>query len=84
MTQINLNLPDEIMDYLQQEADKRSISLDEVVSEVLTDYFEEPTHEELLAGLQRSLKQVLTGEYRSARDFLDELDTQDPNHADSR
>ncbi len=71
---VKLNVSEEVMVYLQREAARRQIALDEVVSDVLADYFDDPTHEELLAGLKRSLEQVLAGDYRPAREFLDELD----------
>ena len=54
------------------------------MSEVLADYFDEPTHEELLAGLERSLKQVIAGDYRPAREFLDEIDNEARHDADYR
>jgi hypothetical protein len=72
---VKLKLSDEILAYLQREAKKRQVPFDDVVSDVLTNYFDEPTHEELLAGLKRSLEQVLAGEYRPAREFLDEIVT---------
>ena len=82
--EIKLNLSDETLAYLQREATNRKVALDEVVSEVLADYFDEPTHEELLAGLERSLKQVIAGDYRPAREFLDEIDNEARHDADYR
>lgn len=78
--EIKLKLSDEVLAYLQRESKNRKVPLDDVVSDVLADYFEEPTHEELIAGLKRSLEQVLAGDYRPAREFLDEID----NDADKR
>lgn len=77
---IKLKLSDEVLAYLQRESQDRKVPLDDVVSDVLTDYFDEPTHEELIAGLKRSLEQVIAGDYRPAREFLDEID----NDADKR
>lgn len=80
--EVKLKLSDEVLSYLQRESQNRKIALDEVVSDVLADYFDEPTHEELLAGLERSLKQVVAGDYRPAREFLDELDNEAGHDAD--
>lgn len=73
---VKLKLPNEILEYLQCESNNRQISLGDVVSTVLIDYFDEPTHEKLLAGLRHSLEQVVAGEYRPACDFLDEIDSE--------
>lgn len=81
---VKLHVSDEVMAYLQHEAENRKVSLDEVVSAVVADYFEEPIREELLAGLKRSLEQVIAGDYRPAREFLDEIDNQVSDDADSR
>jgi len=80
--EVKLKLSEEVLEYLQRESQNRKIALDEVVSDVLADYFDEPTHEELLAGLERSLKQVVAGDYRSAREFLDEIDNEAGHDAD--
>lgn len=80
--EVKLKLSEEVLEYLQRESQNRKIALDEVVSDVLADYFDEPTHEELLAGLERSLKQVVAGDYRPAREFLDELDNEAGHDAD--
>lgn len=80
---VKLNVSEEVMMYLRSEAERRKVALDEVVSEVLTDYFDDPTQEELLAGLRRSFEQVLAGDYRPAREFLDELDNETTNNADN-
>jgi predicted transcriptional regulator len=71
---VKLKLSDEVMKYLQREASHRNMPFDDVVSDVLADYFDESSHEELLAGLKRSLEQVVAGDYRPAREFLDEID----------
>lgn len=80
--EVKLKLSDDVLAYLQRESKNRKVALDEVVSNVLADYFDEPTHEELLTGLQRSLKQVVAGDYRPAREFLDEIDSEAAHDAD--
>ena len=74
--EVKLRLSNDVLAHLLRESHNRKIALDEVVSDVLADYFDEPTHEELLDGLQRSLKQVIAGDYRPAREFLDEIDNE--------
>ena len=80
---VKLNVSEEVIAYLRREAERRKVALDEVVSEVLTDYFDDPTHEELLAGLKRSFEQVLAGDYRPAREVLDEIDSETDDNADN-
>jgi len=70
---VKLKVSDEMLEYLQREAGNRRISLDAVVSAVLEDYFDDPTEEEILASLKRSMEQVLAGEFRPAHDVLDEI-----------
>lgn len=74
--EVKLRLSNDVLAHLLRESHNRKIALDEVVSDVLADYFDEPTYEELLAGLQRSLKQVIAGDYRPAREFLDGIDNE--------
>lgn len=74
--EVKLNLSDKVLDYLRRESQSRNLPLDEVVSDVLADYFDDPTHDDLLAGLERSLKQVIAGNTRPAREFLDEIDSE--------
>lgn len=72
--ELRLNLSEEVLAYLQHEAIRRKVSLDVVVSEVLADYFDDPTEEEILAGLRRSMEQALAGKGRPAREVLDEIE----------
>lgn len=72
--ELKLKLSDEILEYLQREAQQRQLSLDTVVSAVLEDYFDEPSDEEILVGLRRSMQQALAGNFRPAREVLDEID----------
>jgi hypothetical protein len=55
---VTLKLSDEVLAYLQRESHQRKVAFDDVVSEVLADYFDEPTPEELMAGLKRGLQQI--------------------------
>lgn len=70
---VKLTLSDEIMEYLLREAENRKVSLDKVVSEVVEAYFDDPTREELLAGLRTALLDVVAGNTHPARELLAEL-----------
>ena len=72
--EFNLNLSDEVMGYLQREAGHRNISLDDVLSDVVADYFDDPTKEEILASLKRGMEQALAGNVRPAHEVLDEIE----------
>lgn len=76
MTTVNVKLKvsDEVLEYLQRESGNRQISLDAVVSAVLEDYFDDPNEDQILAGLQRSMEQVLAGAFRPAHDVLREME----------
>jgi predicted transcriptional regulator len=70
---VRLKLSDEVLEYLQRESENRRVPLDDVVSDVLADYFEEPTKEEILAGIRQSMLDVLAGNVRPADEVLAEL-----------
>ena len=73
---IKVNLSTKVLEYLQQEATNRQVALDVVISDVLADYFDEPTEDEVLASLRTGMQQALAGDYRSAHDALDEIDNE--------
>ena len=76
MTEITVQLPDEILQRLTEEAQRRNLPLDVVIHTAIT-YFledEEPTEAEVLSGLRRSMQQVLAAQYRPAHDVLDEIE----------
>jgi len=49
---LQLSLSDDVLVYLKREASKRQISLDVIISEVLADYFNSPTKQEILDDLK--------------------------------
>jgi hypothetical protein len=79
---VRLQVSDEVLEYLRREAGNRQMSLDAVVSAVLEDYFDDPSEEEILASLKRSMEQVLAGNYRPAHDVLDEIERESGENAD--
>ena len=70
---LRLKISQEIARYLQEEARNRRISLDQVVSDVLTDYFAEQTEDEILEDIRIGMRQALIGEGRPAREVLAEV-----------
>jgi predicted transcriptional regulator len=72
--ELKLSLPDELLATLQREAEERDLSLDEIVVDVLHDYFDEPTKEDILMGIHQGMRDALMGNTRPAHEFLDELD----------
>ena len=71
---LKVHLPDTIVAYLQKEARSRHVSLDIVVGDLLTEYFDEPTEAEILESLRIGMEQALAGEGRPALEVLDELE----------
>jgi hypothetical protein len=71
--ELKVNLPEDVLEYMQREAEQRNVSLNSIASEVLAEYYDEPDEEEILSGLKRSMEQVLAGDFRPAREVLDEI-----------
>ncbi len=71
--EVKLKISDKVLAYLERESQNRQIALDTVVSDVLEDYFHEPTNADLVTGLRQSLLDVLGGNVRPADDVLAEL-----------
>jgi len=84
MTTVDLkvHLSNAILEHLQQEATKRRVSLDVVVTEVLADYFDEPTEDDIANSLRTGMQQALAGNYRRAQDVLDEIDCEMTDRVD--
>lgn len=71
---VKLTLSDEVLATLRIEAIDRDIPLDSVVSEVLEEYFNEPTEAEILDSLKIGMQQARAGNYRPAHEVLDEIE----------
>ncbi len=71
---VKLELSQEVAGYLQEEAGNRGLSLDQVVSDVLTDYFAELTEDEILESIRIGMRQALAGKGRPAREVLAEVE----------
>lgn len=81
--ELTLTLPDDLLATLEREAHHREMPLDAVVVNLLRDYFDEPTHAEILQGIREGMRDALTGNTRPAREFLDELDREMGDNAHS-
>ena len=79
---VKLKLPDEVLEYLQREAKHRQVPLDDVVSDVLADYFDDPTKAEILDSIRQSLRDGLAGKVRPVDEVLAELKEEFWPHAD--
>lgn len=71
---IKLEIPQDVAGYLQEEARNRGISLDQVVSDVLTDYFAEQTEDQILDSIRIGMRQALAGQGQPAREVLAEVE----------
>jgi predicted transcriptional regulator len=71
---IKLQLSDEALARLQQEAQRRNVSIDMVISETLEESFDELNAAELLGNLRTAMQQAQAGNYRSAHEVLDEIE----------
>src|SRR5688572_15758774 len=75
--EITLNIPDVLVQSLQEEADELPVSLNDLIIAILAGYFEEVPDipdEEILASIERGMRQALTGDYRDAHEVLDEIE----------
>ena len=79
---IKLHLSDETLARLQQEAQRRNVSIDTLISETLEESFDEPNEAELLGNLRIPMRQAQVGNYRSAHEVLDEIERETVSDAD--
>jgi predicted transcriptional regulator len=84
MTEVTLKLPDELVERLRNEAQRLNMPLESVINTAIKYYLDddEPTEEEILTGLRRSMEQVLAGDFRPAREVLDEIEGEALDDAD--
>ena len=71
---IKLEISQDIAGYLLEEARNREISLDQVVSDILADYFAELTEDQILESIRIGMRQALAGQGRPAREVLAEVE----------
>ena len=75
MSELILQLPDEVVNRLQSEAERQQIPLNDLVREAIESYLDEdePTKEELLEDLRQSMLDALAGRTRPADEVIEEL-----------
>jgi predicted transcriptional regulator len=85
MTEVMVQLPDDILIRLRDEAERLNQPLESVINTAILYFLEDddPTDEEILAGLRIGMQQALAGDYRPARDVLDEIDREMGDDADA-
>ena len=81
---VSVDLPSEVLECLQKEALDRQVPVDRVVGDVLADYFDEMSEDEILESVRKGLQQALAGNYRPAIEALDEIDREHIADADDR
>jgi hypothetical protein len=69
---LKLKVPDEIAGYLLDEADRRQVTLDVVVSEILADHFEDLNDLQILADIKIGLQEAIAVDGHPARKGLAE------------
>jgi len=91
MTELTVQLPDDVLARIQDEANRLNVPVEAVVSTVLAQHFtdddddypvEDPTDEQILAMLREGIEQALAGNVRPAREVLDEIEREAVDDAD--
>jgi plasmid stability protein len=77
MSKLTIQLPDKLVQRLQDEAERQQVSVSELVQAILEQYLDdedEPTKEEILADLRETFRQIFAGEEgRPIDEVLDEI-----------
>ena len=86
MSELRLQLPDDVFTRLQSEAERQQVPLDDLVRAAIESYLDkdEPTKEAILESLRQSMRDALDGRVHPARAVLAELRREIENHADNR
>jgi predicted transcriptional regulator len=86
MVEFTLQLPDEVLDRLQDKAQRQHIPIHDLVREVIESYLDDDdlTKEEILENLRQGMQDALAGRTRPADEVIDELRRKYPSNADNR
>ncbi len=86
MSELTLQLPDDVMTRLQSEAERQQVPVDDLVRAAIETYLndDEPTREAILEDLRQAMRDALAGRVRPARAVLSELRQDMGRHADHR
>jgi predicted transcriptional regulator len=84
MSELTLQLPDDVLIRLQSEAERQQVPLDDLVRAAIENYLnnDEPSKEAILESLRQSMRDALAGRVRPARAVLAELRREIGNNAD--
>lgn len=77
MRELKLELPAELMIQLEGQSERLNVPLNSLVRTVLAQFLEDEAllnKAEFLVGLRESMEQVLAGDYRPAREVLEEIE----------
>lgn len=81
---VSIDLSSDVLECLQKEALDRQVPVDQVVGDVLADYFDDMSEDEILESVRKGLEQALAGNYRPAVEALDEIEREHVTDADDR
>lgn len=85
MSELTLQLPDDVVTRLQSEAERQQIPVDDLVRAAIETYLDdEPSKEDLLAGLRQSMSDALAGRTYPADDLIAALRRKHSGHGDNR
>ena len=85
MSQLTLQLPDDVLTRLQSAAERQQMPLDDLVREAIESYLnedDEPAKEELLDDLRQSMLDAFAGRTRPADEVIEELRRKHQANAD--
>lgn len=74
--ELKVRIPAEVLTRLKQAATERDIAVEDLVSDVLSGYADEPSKAEILDGIERGLREALRGDGQDAFQALDEIDAE--------
>ena len=75
MSELTLQLPEDVLTRPQSEAERQQIPLDDLVRAAIESYLDidEPTKEAILESLRQAMRDALVGQVRPAKTVLAEL-----------
>ena len=84
MSELTLQLPDDVLIRLQSEAEHQQVPVDDLVRAAIESYLntDEPTKEAILESLRQAMRDALAGRVRPAHAVLAELRQEIGNNAD--
>jgi predicted transcriptional regulator len=85
MSELTLQLPEDVINRLQSEAERQHVPLNDLVRQAIESYLGgEPTKDELLEDLRQSMLDALAGRTRPADEVIEELRRKHQTDANAR